>query len=56
MDALLVKLVIQFEYNWCTTGEVGNIIGDKMVYIWWYNWCGLGDTSNVQLLIKLVNI
>ena len=51
-----MKLVILLEYNWCTTGEVGNIIGDKMVYIWWYNWCGLGDTSNVQLLIKLVNI
>ena len=40
-----MKLVILLEYNWCTTGEVGNIIGDKMVYIWWYNWRGLGDTS-----------
>ena len=51
MDVLLVKLVIQFGYNWCTTGEAGTIVGDEVVYIWWYNWCGLGDTVDIQLVI-----
>ena len=41
-----MKLVILLEYNWCTTGEVGNTIGDKVVYI--------GGTIGVDLVIHLM--